>query len=233
MQTDHAPPATPCNICGGTAFRTGPSGRLADNGMLPGCQQCGSLERHRANRAFFTKLPISSLSWRRAMQFSPDRALVPAWFKSFEVSTFGGENSLDLQALDRPDGAYDFVTLSHVLEFVPDDHAAFTELVRILSPHGLLHMVLSRPDSRARCQDFLTSVATTGEHRYFHLYGRDFGERFRLAERGLHVRVFMVTDPVTGLAEALHLVARDAPMLDAIATLVDGASQLPPALIGA
>jgi SAM-dependent methyltransferase len=200
--------------------------------MLPGCQQCGSLERHRANRAFFENLPIASLSWRRALQFSPDMALRPTWFRSFEISTHEGENSLDLQAIDRPDGAYDFVSLSHVLEFVPDDHAAFLELDRVLSPGGLLHMVLSRPESRARCQDFLTSVATTGEHRYFHLYGRDFAERFRLAERGLHLQVFMATDPVTGLSEALHLLARDVAVLDAVAMIIGGASRLPAGLTG-
>ncbi|MFV3126373.1 class I SAM-dependent methyltransferase [Niveispirillum sp. KHB5.9] len=222
--------AASCNICGGSVFRTGPSGRMSENGLLPGCCHCGSLERHRGNRALFNRLPIGALSWRGALQFSPDMALSPAWFKSFEVSTHGGENSLDLQAVDRPDGAYDFITLSHVLEFVPDDHAAFGELVRLLSPRGLLHMVLSRPQTRAQCQDFLTSVATTGEHRYFHLYGRDIAERFRFKERGLHLAVTMADDPVTGVSEAVHFVAKDANTLDALMIAMGRAQSLTPLL---
>lgn len=226
-----ATPPPVCNICGGNTFRTGPSGRMAENGALPGCVKCGSLERHRATRDLFNKFPIGVLNWRRALQFSPDVALSARWFKSLEISDYEGESPLDLQAIDRPDGSYDFITLSHVLEFVPDDHASVSELIRIMSPRALLHMTLSRPLSRAQSQDFLSAVATTGEHRYFHLYGRDFGERFKLRERGVHMAVVMVTDPVTQVSEAVHFFAKQPDVLNGTISIVERMAGLPGALI--
>ncbi len=226
-----ASPSPVCNICGGSEFGTGPSGRLSENGVLPACQTCWSLERHRALRTLYDRIPIGLLSWRRALQFSPDVAVSGSWFKSFEISNYEGDSPLDLQAIDRPDGSYDFITLSHVLEFVPDDHAAVAELIRVMSPRALLHMSLSRPLSRPVSQDFLSSTATTGEHRFFHLYGRDFAERFRLRSRGVHMGVVMVTDPVTNVSEAVHFFARSAEILNGMLSLVDRMAALPPELI--
>jgi len=207
--------AAACNVCGGTTFGPGPAGRMTDDGKPPHCTQCGSLERHRANRRVLESLPIGFLSWRRALQFSPDTALSAKWFRAFEASVYGGENSLDLQRIDRPDAAYDFISLSHVLEFVRDDHAAFREIVRILAPAGLIHLVMSQPDSRPNCLDF---AAATGTHQYFHLYGRDFAERFGLRERGLYLLLVASRDPVTGAREVTHLIAKAAELLDGIKT---------------
>jgi hypothetical protein len=184
--------------------------------------QCESLERHRANRRLFETLPLGFFAWRRGLQFSPDMALSGAWFGSFEVSIYGGTNSLDLQSITRADDSYDFVSLSHVLEFVRDDHAAFTELVRILSPPGLIHLVLSQPDSRPHSLDFETP---TGTHRYFHLYGRDFAQRFRLPERALNLLIVASRDPVTGARELTHLIARSADLIEGIRTALTAAAQ--------
>ncbi|MBK1840739.1 methyltransferase domain-containing protein [Azospirillum sp. YIM B02556] len=194
-----------CNICGGTIFGPGPVGRMSDTGKPPHCTRCGSLERHRANRALFQSIPIGALSWRRALQFSPDMALNKAWFQNFEVSVYGGENSLDIQNINRPDASYDFVSLSHVLEFVPNDHESFSELMRILSPKGILHLVLSQPLSRPHCIDFSSA---TGIHQYFHLYGQDFEKRFSIKEHGFYATLFNVMDPITEVTETIHVISK-------------------------
>ncbi len=204
-----------CNICGGTTFSAGPAGRLTADGKPPHCTQCGSLERHRANRRIFESLPVGFLSWRRGLQFGPDLALSPVWFRTFEISIYGGANSLDLQRISRADGSYDFVSLSHVLEFVPDDHLSFRELVRILSADGLIHLVLSQSDGRSNSLDF---PEATGTHGYFHLYGRDFADRFRLRERDLYLLIVASRDPVTGAGEVTHLIARTPALLASIRT---------------
>jgi SAM-dependent methyltransferase len=211
-----------CNICGAGVFGPGPAGRMSDTGKPPHCMKCGSLERHRANRGLFQTIPLGALSWRRALQFSPDMALSGSWFKSFEVSVYGGENSLDLQKIARPDGSYDFVSLSHVLEFVPDDHASFSEIIRILSPEGLLHLVLSQPLIRPNCLDFETA---TGVHQYFHLYGHDFAERFKLKERGIHLLMVSARDAVTGVSETVHLLSKTKEVLDGISASIQLATQ--------
>src|SRR5262249_10269873 len=129
-----------CNICGGGEFSPGPRGRMSSSLRPPCCVKCGSLERQRVQRAILQRLPPGFLANRRCLQFSQDVALDPKRFSSFEVSVFEGTNSLDMERIDRPDASYDYVALNHVLEFVPDDRKAFAELVRILSPDGILQI---------------------------------------------------------------------------------------------
>ena len=138
--------ATPqCPICGGTVFGPGPKGRMAPNGSLPRCAGCQSLERHRIFRIMFEKLGPKNFAGWKAIQFSPDPTVDPSWFAAHELSVYGEPGGLDIQAIDRPDAAYDFVICSHVLEHVGDDRAALGELLRIAKPDGLLFLAFPDP----------------------------------------------------------------------------------------
>lgn len=173
----------------------GPNGRLTGSGAPPRCAGCGSLERQRSLRAVLAKLPPEMLSWRRAIQFAPDGSLDPAWFRSFETSTYGGENSIDLQRIDRADGSYDFISLSMVLEFVPDDRHAFGELVRVGSEECILH---SSPGSVLRAPTSTHHEEPHGSFGRHHYYGRDLAEWLGAAGHGLHTVPVRAADPVTG-----------------------------------
>lgn len=197
----------PCNICGSTHFGLGPNGRTAANGRAPRCLGCDSLERHRGVRRLFQAIPREFLAGRRALQFSADPSLDSRWFGSLEVSRFDGENSLDVQSIARADGSYDFLSLSHVLESVPDDRSGFDELCRILAPRGLMHISFGAPLSRSRTLDFEVPLHEWKAH---HLYGRDLVERFGCERRQLHVIEVQATDPCTGIGEVVHLFTRDA-----------------------
>jgi hypothetical protein len=184
-----------CNICGGTEFEPGPRGRLSPDGGPPRCADCGSLERHRALRRAFLLIPPPMLAWRRALQFAPDSSLDESWFRSFESSEYGGENSIDMQSIDRPDSIFDFISLSLVLEFVPDDRRAFGELLRVGSDDLILHITFN---SGLTGEESTHTEEPSGDYGVFHDYGRDFEERFEAAERGLSTLTFEVPDPVTG-----------------------------------
>ena len=59
-------------IAGGTTLSAGPAGRLTADGKPPHCTQCGSLERHRANRRisrFAGRYPV--LAARAAVRSRP------------------------------------------------------------------------------------------------------------------------------------------------------------------
>lgn len=198
--------AGPCNICGGRDFGPGPAGRLASTGAAPCCRKCGSLERQRVVRHLFQALPVGFLDWRRSLQFSPDQAHNPAWFRSHEVSVYEGEGSLDIQAIDRPDASYDYATVSHVLECIPNDLAAFDELRRILSPRGLLHIGFGGAHLRAVTEDY---AAPVDRYATVHRYGRDVYQRFGCAAKGIAMLAVQGTDPVTGAVDVAHLFARD------------------------
>jgi SAM-dependent methyltransferase len=134
-------------------------------------------------------------AWRRALQFAPDSSLDESWFRTFEGSEYGGENSIDMQSIDRPDSIFDFISLSLVLEFVPDDRQAFSELLRVGSDDLILHITFN---SGLTGDESTHSEEPSGEYGVYHDYGRDFEERFEAAERGLSTLTFEVPDPVTG-----------------------------------
>ena len=198
----HQPDEVPCNICGGLDFVPGPAGRMATNGRRPCCRQCGALERQRIVRRILQAAPVGFLSWRRGLQFSADPSISPGWFRHYEISTYGGENSLDIQNIARDAGSYDFISFSHVIEFVQNDLAAFAEMVRVLSPQGMIQACFSAPQLRERSEDYATP---SGPHQAWHLYGMDVTARFAGLESQLVALVVEETDPCTNIRELVHL----------------------------
>jgi SAM-dependent methyltransferase len=206
-----------CCVCGGHAFGPGPAGRMSATGVPPCCTKCGALERHRSLRQLLETFPAAAFSWRRALQFSPDVAVRPEWFRSFEVSVYGGPTSLDLQAIDRPDASYDFITLNHVLEFVPDARGSFRELMRVMSPRGILAVGFSNLDSRDNTSDH---EVPQGMHGYYHLFGQDIGTYLSLDALGVYYVGLSQIDRVTGTRETTHFFCRDRDDIEVLVALV-------------
>ncbi|HWH44407.1 MAG TPA: methyltransferase domain-containing protein [Thermoleophilaceae bacterium] len=193
-----------CEICGGTEFDAGPRGRLAATGKPPRCVGCSSLERHRALRGACLAIPTAMLGWRRALQFSPDISLLPEWFGAFELSVYDGENSMDVQDVPRPAGSYDFVSINHVIEYVPDDRGAFAELVRIGSECSIIQILFSSTLT-APVSAHYDEPQTLNRH---HNYGQDLLEWFKVAEYGIHTVAAEIVDSVTEYAQPAHFFCR-------------------------
>jgi SAM-dependent methyltransferase len=197
-----------CPICGGREFIPGPKGRMAPNGRLPRCAGCGSLERHRMFRRMFERLgPAAFAAWR-AIQFSPDPTVERGWFASFELSVFDAPGGLDVQAIARPSGVYDYVGCSHVLEHVPDDRAALSELLRIAAPDGLVFLVVPDPFREARTREW--GFAKPEKHGHFRVYGADIAGRFERYAPRQPVIAYVGEDPVTGERDGCFLLPRSA-----------------------
>lgn len=209
-----------CNICGEHKFVPGPNGRLSQSGVPPQCGGCRSLERQRSLRACLVRVPAEMLSSRRAIQFAPDASLDPAWFQSFETSIYGGENSIDLQAIDRPAGSYDFISLSSVLEFVPDDRRAFAELTKIGSEDCILHSTFCSSLGAPQSTHFGEPYGTFGR---YHDYGADLEDWFDTSRHGFQTLVVGGIDPVTDDSELHHFFCRQAQDAEALKeSLTDG-----------
>jgi SAM-dependent methyltransferase len=198
--------APQCPICLGKTFEPGPRGRLAPNGAMPRCAGCQSLERHRISRVMFEKLGRENFAGWSAIQFSADPTVDPAWFRSYELSVYGVSGGLDIQAIDRPDCAYDYVGCSHVLEHVGDDRAALRELLRITAPSGVVYLALPDPFREDVTRDW--GFPKPEKYGHWRVYGRDVVQRFKAYIPLQPVLAYRGQDPATGEWEGVFLLPR-------------------------
>ena len=98
-----------------------------------------------------------------------------------------------------PDGSFDWILCSHVLEHIPDDKEAIRELERILKPTGTAFIVVPIRRGVQTYEDFTITdardrIRAFGQHDHVRVYGDDFVERLE--------DVFAVTTrPVRSLPE--------------------------------
>jgi SAM-dependent methyltransferase len=179
---------------------------MAPNGRLPRCSGCRSLERHRIFRIMFDRLGPQGFAAWSAIQFSPDPTVDPQWFAAHELSIYGERDSLDIQAIDRPDGAYDYVGCSHVLEHVGDDRAALAELLRITAPDGFVYLAIPDPFREAVTRDW--GYPKPEKYGHWRVYGRDVSDRFAAYMPAQPVVAYLGDDPVTGERDGAFLLPR-------------------------
>ena len=108
------------------------------------CPNCNALERHRMQflvvNDVLREINTTNL---KMLHFAPE-----LFFREFFSKRFGQyetadlnmndvDHNVDLQQLPFNNHTYDFVFVSHVLEHIPDDEKAISEICRILRPSGI------------------------------------------------------------------------------------------------
>ncbi|MEO1173818.1 MAG: methyltransferase domain-containing protein, partial [Myxococcota bacterium] len=107
---------------------------------------------------------------------------------------------LDVTDIQFSEGHFDGILCNHVLEHVPDDRRAMSELYRVLAPAGWA--VLAVPIDTNRAHTYEDPSITEPEDRAVHFgqsdhvrwYGRDYAGRLR--EAGFTVEEFRVQEAV-------------------------------------
>lgn len=176
-----------CNICGWFGYRFEPFGNAQTFRKDASCPICGSLERHRAARLMLgDKIPAG----QRVLHMAPEPLMVQ-WLVSKSCEYLNGDlfnpamRKMDLTDIDLPDESRTLVWCSHVMEHIPDDRKALSEIFRVLAPGGLA--VLQVPirgdvtyenpaiqDDEGRLSHFL-------QEDHVRLYGKDFKQRIEEA----------------------------------------------------
>ncbi len=176
-----------CPMCGWTGFRFAPFGNVSTHRQDAQCPICGSLERH---RLAFLLLRDRIAPGQRILHVAPERVVIP-WLVSLSAEYLNIDlqgpamRQMDLTNLELADGSKTLVWCSHVLEHIPDDRQALTEIHRVLEPGGLL--VLQVPIGGERTyedasvgsdQDRLVKFL---QEDHVRLYGLDLKERLERA----------------------------------------------------
>jgi SAM-dependent methyltransferase len=175
-----------CPCCGGR-FRRMSRRRLSGWGGI--CPRCRSHPRHRAIALLIER---GDLSGGRLLHFAPEPLLDPVFDRlpGTERVTADlhapADLRLDISDMDLPDGSFDLILCSHVLEHVPDDRAAMRELRRVLADGGLsLVLVPYRPDVTTYENPSVTApldrMVAFGQQDHVRIYGHDLPDRLRAA----------------------------------------------------
>lgn len=213
----HRGSAVECPLCGGR-FRHFKPAWNRGNAL---CWRCGSHERHRATWVLLTRRPELLEGAGSLLHFAPEWCLerrlrsVPGLrYVTADLDPALGELVLDVTALDLPDGSFDALLCSHVLEHVLDDAAAMRELHRVLTPGGWALVMV--PLDHGRTQTLEDASVVTPEARqaafwqsdHVRLYAPDIVERLRVA--GFTVERERLTDQLgPELATRYGLLAQD------------------------
>jgi len=189
-------------VCGQHARRFLRAGTTARDDAL--CFSCGALERHRLLWLFLTRrTDLLDGRPRRMLHVAPEPCLeqrlrerIGEAYLTADLHDPRAMVQMDICDMDYPDGAFDVIYCSHVLEHIPDDRQAMRELHRTLAPDGWA--VLSVPISSAQTFEDPSIVEPAerlrafGQADHVRSYGPDFADRLR--EAGFGVTIFEVSD---------------------------------------
>ena len=142
---------------------------------------------------------------KRFLHIAPERCFVRMFseaagdgYLTADLRDTGVMESMDITDIAWPDGTFDVIYCSHVLEHVVDDRQAMRELCRVLAPGGwaMLNVPItanetfedpSVTDPRERIRQF-------GQKNHVRRYGPDYMDR--LTDAGFEVRRISVGDLV-------------------------------------
>lgn len=186
------------------------------------CPVCHSLDRMRLIRLFLERETQITSAPMSILHIAPDLGLV-MWIRSLKHLDYTGSDlsrrryrhvpnfrQADLTGLPFEDDRFDVVICSHVLEHVPDDSAAMSELHRVTKPGGIvLALTPLATDDRPTEEDVALSDPTEQERRFgqwdhVRLYHRD-DFIHRLKRSGFDVSLWDAFAADPDRARAWHL----------------------------
>jgi hypothetical protein len=132
-----------CPICGynGPFADVHPETGLRRHAECPGC---GARERHRLQYLVLEQLAEThDFSTMSMIHFAPEPFFESYFrrrfgqYESADLSMRKADHQVDMRCLPFEDEVYHFVFASHVLEHIPEDTLALSEISRVLKPGGI------------------------------------------------------------------------------------------------
>ncbi len=155
------------------------------------CPFCGARERDRLTHLFLTS-PEGPAPGSPILHIAPEACIAPRLrrladgnYVTADLVRTDVDERFDIMAIPHADATFHGVYCSHVLQDVPDDIAAMSELYRIIKPGGWA--ILNIPVTAAITVDHRDTpghVRRPGDHRpdeHLRTYGKDFVQRIAAA----------------------------------------------------
>jgi SAM-dependent methyltransferase len=182
--------AVACPCCG-SEFRRFRS----FNGPDRVCWVCGAMERHRVAWLYLDQNPGLLRPGMRIVHVAPERvlrnrfrALPGVEYHAGDLTAEFGPERIDVTALPYDAASVDALVCNHVLEHVPDDRKAMSEIRRVLRPAGWallqvpgLELGLPATDEDPSVTDPAARLARFGQDDHVRRYGRDYADRLEAA----------------------------------------------------
>lgn len=161
------------------------------------CPQCGARERHRLLWYYIRNETNLTDGGNDILYFAPSKNILDDLQEygnnvlTMDLLMDGVDLNADITRLPFTDGTFDWIVCSHVLEHIPNDRAAMSEMERVLNPEG--EALIMVPKDRSRDQTYEDSSITSpearrrefGQENHVRWYGTDFPER--LSNSGFNV----------------------------------------------
>ena len=165
------------------------------------CHKCGSLERHRLLWKYFNeKTDLFKLNKKvQLLHFAPERAFYNIFSTNHNIEYYpcdlspehyAYEGNVKVQKADITDipfeeNCFDVIICNHILEHIPNDALAMSELYRVLKKDGWA--ILQVPIDYKRETTYEDFSITTpegrktafGQHDHVRRYGRDYKDRLK------------------------------------------------------
>lgn len=175
-------------------------GSDVDNFSCPHCE-CHDRERHLC--MYFDTLSIwDKIASSTVLHFAPEKKIKNKITECKPKEYVKGDLfpsqqdiiKIDVTCIQFIDNYFDLIICNHVLEHVPDDEKALSELYRVLKPGGIC--ILQTPYSPILRHSFYdenivddaTKVITYGQEDHVRLYGLDFFTRIEKAGFTLDIK---------------------------------------------
>ena len=191
----YAGDAHECNLCG----RKLRAFRLAQGTTEWACPFCFSRPRHRTTWMYLNKkTDLFDGRPRSLLHVAPEPSIEGHLRNAKYIDYLSGDLEpgaamveMDITDIHYPDDAFDVIYCSHVLEHVPDDGKAMSELYRVLKPGGWAILAVPiRGETTVEdptVTDPVERQRLFGQHDHVRYYGKDFKDRLQAA--GFRVRV--------------------------------------------
>lgn len=158
------------------------------------CPVCESSDRVRLLYLFLRENTKLFQEQQHLLHFAPEPALERVIKKHKNIDYLTADlyqnnvmEKMDIRAIPCEENTFDSILCNHVLEHIPDDSQAMSELYRVLKPGGWA--ILQVPISFLLEKTFEDASITTEEERqkvfgqidHVRIYGKDYPEKLRQA----------------------------------------------------